>query len=92
MFITTEPQSVGYGVTAVLPGVAGDLNSVCPAQLSAARGLQQSAADPTRRQSPDLLYRRMELQLRAHDPAVLDSYVAFLRQAARHLNVTVGKL
>ena len=71
---------------------------VCPAQLVTARGLQQSAAaapperDPTRRQSPDLLYRRLELELRAHDQAVLDSYVTFLQQAARHLNVTVGKL
>ncbi|XP_043206214.1 28S ribosomal protein S10, mitochondrial-like [Amphibalanus amphitrite] len=57
----------------------------------AARGLQVPA-DPTRRQRPDLLFSRLELELRAHDPAVLDSYVTFLQQAARHLGVTTGKL
>lgn len=39
----------------------------------------------------DKLYKKLEVELRGHDPAVLQSYEWFARTAAEHLNIEVGK-
>lgn len=39
----------------------------------------------------DKLYKRLELEIRGHDPAVMNSYVKFTTIAAQHLNIDVGK-
>lgn len=39
----------------------------------------------------DKLYKRLELELRGHDPAVIKSYVKFATTAAEHLRIDVGK-
>lgn len=39
----------------------------------------------------DKLYKRIELEIRGHDPAVMKSYVHFATTAAEHLNIEVGK-
>lgn len=39
----------------------------------------------------DKLYKRLELELRGHDPAVIKSYVKFATTAAEHLSIDVGK-
>lgn len=39
----------------------------------------------------DTLYKRLELEIRGHDPAVMKSYVHFATTAAAHLNIEVGK-
>lgn len=39
----------------------------------------------------DILYKRLELEIRGHDPAVMRSYVHFATTAAEHLNIEVGK-
>jgi len=40
---------------------------------------------------PDKLYKRIELELRAHEPAVLKSYTWFASTAARELNIPVER-
>lgn len=42
-------------------------------------------------QEDDKLYKRLEIELRAHDKAVLKSYVKFARTTAQHLDIHVGK-
>lgn len=42
-------------------------------------------------QQPDKLYKRLELEIRGHDPAVMKSYVKFATTAATHLYIEVGK-
>lgn len=42
-------------------------------------------------QEDDKLYKRLEIELRAHDKAVLKSYVQFAKTAAEHLDIGVGK-
>lgn len=42
-------------------------------------------------QEDDKLYKRLEIELRGHDKAVIKSYVKFATTAAEHLNVEVGK-
>lgn len=42
-------------------------------------------------QEPDKLFKRLELEIRGHDPAVMRSYVKFATTAANHLNIEVGK-
>lgn len=39
----------------------------------------------------DKLYKRLEIELRGHDKAVLKSYVKFALTAAEHLNIDIGK-
>lgn len=39
----------------------------------------------------DKLYKRLEIELRGHDPTVINSYVKFATTAAEHLNIDVGK-
>lgn len=39
----------------------------------------------------DKLYKRLELEIRGHDPMVMKSYVQFATTAAKHLNIDVGK-
>lgn len=39
----------------------------------------------------DKLYKRLEIELRGHDKAVIKSYVKFATTAAEHLNVEVGR-
>lgn len=39
----------------------------------------------------DKLYKRLEIEVRGHDPAVIKSYIKFATTAAEHLNIDVGK-
>lgn len=39
----------------------------------------------------DKLYKRLEIEVRGHDPAVIKSYIKFATTAAEHLNIEVGK-
>lgn len=39
----------------------------------------------------DKLYKRLELELRGVDPAVLNSFTTFAATAARHLNIEIGR-
>lgn len=39
----------------------------------------------------DKLYKRLELELRGVDPAVLNSFSTFAATAAKHLNIEVGR-
>lgn len=39
----------------------------------------------------DKLYKRLEIELRGHDPMVMKSYVKFATTAANHLEIDVGK-
>ena len=45
----------------------------------------------TDEQEADKLYKRLELEIRGHDPMVMRSYVKFATTAAEHLNIEVGK-
>lgn len=38
----------------------------------------------------DKLYKRLEIELRSIDPAVMKSYATFATTAAKHLNIEVG--
>ncbi|XP_033326616.2 mitochondrial ribosomal protein S10 [Megalopta genalis] len=40
---------------------------------------------------PDKLYKKLEIEVRGHDPVVLESYGKFAVMAATHLNITVGR-
>lgn len=40
---------------------------------------------------PDKLYKKLELEIRGHDTAVMKSYVWYLTKAASHLGIEVGK-
>ena len=40
---------------------------------------------------PDKLYRLLEVEVRGHDKAVLDSYETFATTAARELDINVHK-
>lgn len=42
-------------------------------------------------QESDTLYKKLELEIRGHDPAVMKSYVKFATTAASHLNIEVGR-
>lgn len=39
----------------------------------------------------DKLYKRLELELRGTDPAVMESFTTFAVTAAKHLNIEVGR-
>lgn len=39
----------------------------------------------------DKLYKRLEIELRGHDPMVMKSYVRFSTTAAKHLDIGVGR-
>lgn len=39
----------------------------------------------------DKLYKKLEIELRGHDPMVMKSYVKFATTAAEHLGIEVGK-
>lgn len=39
----------------------------------------------------DKLYKRLEIELRGHDPMVMKSYVKFATTAAKHLEIDIGK-
>nr|XP_003699227.1 PREDICTED: 28S ribosomal protein S10, mitochondrial-like isoform X1 [Megachile rotundata] len=41
---------------------------------------------------PDKLYKKIEIEVRGHDPAVLKSYVTFTTMAARHLELDVSNI
>lgn len=47
--------------------------------------------EPEPEQEDDKLYKRLEIELRSHDKAVMKSYVKFATTAANHLNIDVGK-
>lgn len=40
----------------------------------------------------DKLYKRIEIELRGMDPAVLNSYTSFATETAKHLDIAVGKV
>lgn len=40
---------------------------------------------------PDKLYKKLEIELKGIDPAVLKSYSWFATNAAQHLGIEVGK-
>ncbi|KAJ8673914.1 hypothetical protein QAD02_005176 [Eretmocerus hayati] len=44
---------------------------------------------PAETPKPDKLYKRLELEVKGHDPAVLKSYGIFATTAANHLGITV---
>ncbi|XP_078037234.1 mitochondrial ribosomal protein S10 [Augochlora pura] len=46
-----------------------------------------AAAEPV----PDKLYKKLEIEVRGNDPAVLSSYGQFAVMAANNLNITVGR-
>ncbi|XP_041351649.1 28S ribosomal protein S10, mitochondrial-like [Gigantopelta aegis] len=48
-----------------------------------------SAADEG---EPDDLFRQITIEVKTHDPAVLNSYEKFTKMAADELNITVGKI
>ncbi|XP_071558032.1 small ribosomal subunit protein uS10m [Temnothorax nylanderi] len=60
---------------------------------------QQQQQDSTREQSslsintgmPDKLYKKIEVEVRGNDPAVLKSYGEFVMMAAGHLNINIGR-
>ncbi|RZB94453.1 Ribosomal S10 domain containing protein, partial [Asbolus verrucosus] len=48
---------------------------------------QISSIQKTEESEPDKLYRIVELELKGHDPAVLNSFVKFTTTASNHLDV-----
>lgn len=40
---------------------------------------------------PDKLYKKLEIEVRGNDPAVLKSYGQFALMAAKHLDIEVGR-
>lgn len=40
---------------------------------------------------PDVLYRMVQVEIRAHDSEVINSYQKFCTQAAKELDITVGE-
>lgn len=50
----------------------------------------ENAVNAEHEQEPDKLYKRLELEIRGHDPMVMKSYVKFATTAAEHLNIEVG--
>lgn len=48
-------------------------------------------ATNTEKQESDKLYKRLELEIRGHDPMVMKSYIKFATTAAEHLNIEIGK-
>uniref|UniRef100_A0AC34RR76 Small ribosomal subunit protein uS10m n=1 Tax=Panagrolaimus sp. JU765 TaxID=591449 RepID=A0AC34RR76_9BILA len=59
----------------------GSRLAVC--RFSTTSGLQPSTATS----EPDKLFKKIELEVRGHDKAVLQSYMSFLHNACIHLNV-----
>lgn len=63
------------------------------AESGAATGVQEES--PVSSQSnegeDDKLYRKVEIELRGSDPAVMKSYAWFATTAANHLGIEVGK-
>ena len=41
---------------------------------------------------PDQLYKTVEVEVKGHDTAVLNSYEKFVTMAAGHLGVTIGNM
>ncbi|XP_012225271.1 small ribosomal subunit protein uS10m [Linepithema humile] len=61
---------------------------------------QQNEQDSTKNQpsllsintsTPDKLYKKIEVEVRGNDPAVLKSYGEFVMMAANHLKINVGR-
>ncbi|XP_012276314.1 28S ribosomal protein S10, mitochondrial [Orussus abietinus] len=54
--------------------------------------LSQDSQEATPKEAPlDKLYKRIEVEVRGNDPAVLKSYGQFSVTAASHLGITVGR-
>ncbi|XP_070151007.1 small ribosomal subunit protein uS10m [Polyergus mexicanus] len=50
---------------------------------------EQSSSLSTNTGTPDKLYKKIEIEVRGNDPAVLKSYGKFAMIAANHLNITI---
>jgi len=74
------------------PAAAAGRVEAAPAEQTQTGQTPPASEDPTRRKSPDRLYARIELELRTHDVAVMNSYTTFLKMAARYLDIEVGKV
>lgn len=50
-----------------------------------------STSPPSKEPMPDKLYKKLEIEVRGNDPAVLKSYGQFALMAAKHLDIEVGR-
>lgn len=70
------------------------ISSVQPIRFSSVQANSDAKSQNisnTEEQEPDKLYKRLELEIRGHDPMVMKSYVQFATAAANHLNIEVGR-
>lgn len=66
--------------------------AVQPSRLYSAQATSEVKTQNTPAQEEDdKLYKRLEIEVRGHDPAVIKSYIKFATTAAEHLNIDVGK-
>lgn len=59
--------------------------------LSAQADSELKSQNTAVQEEDDKLYKRLEIEVRGHDPAVIKSYIKFATTAAEHLNIDVGK-
>lgn len=60
-------------------------------QLSDTKTTEESSSLSINMGIPDKLYKKIEVEVRGNDPAVLKSYGEFVVMAANHLKVNVGR-
>lgn len=74
---------------AFLPRLVINEASYCTAVDNASLVNVNSAELPV--SEPDKLYKRVELEIRSNEPAVLKSYSWFAKTSAEHLGIEIGE-
>ncbi|PBC30402.1 28S ribosomal protein S10 [Apis cerana cerana] len=59
--------------------------------IEALPGSSNTSDDPNYSDEPDKLYKKLEIEMRGNDPAVLKSYGEFAVMAANYLDIIVGR-
>ncbi|CAJ0579662.1 unnamed protein product, partial [Mesorhabditis spiculigera] len=68
------------------------LRSNCSGLLQQAHRLVRTGPVHTTTPMPDKLFKSIELELRGHDPAVIRSYLTFMKSVCGHLEITQGRM
>jgi small subunit ribosomal protein S10 len=68
-------------------GLSRFLNPIRPFASQASTSGSNSASTTTQSTTPDKLFKKIDLEVRGHDKAVLLSYVTFVKNACEHLGI-----
>lgn len=95
MTINLTLQTLGYALSPIRaiiqqqPRVLlSSVNTVSPFTQNTSPPVVE---DNQQSDEPDKLYKKLEIELKGMDPAVLKSYSWFATNAAQHLGIEVGK-